>query len=364
MPQVLDAAGLVDADAPRCGRRPCTHAPARAVGERRVRLAHGWGVELEARPAFVSVPQLAGRTDDGSATTAGGWRSGRRVVGRPGREVAVEGLADDDLQHRLELLSGLNRLRLAVAEEVGHLGGRRLRARDVGVVEDLRLEVVELVRVAAVCDGIAAVAERDCRLVCGTRDAVTVQDLDADLGGPRPSVLLLFRLLAESGRGRFGSRDVGVHEVVDRVVDRRLRRRELVVAADVRDLHLLEVPRRQAVGEVRVLVQRRHVEGLASADADLDVLRDRVDDAGDARHRPVGRDLLAHRLYEALLAGDPIEVGVRMAVADVVERLLRGQVLVARVKVDRRVVLAGRVIVEVAVVDVEIAVRPACPRCH
>ena len=43
-----------------------------------------------------------------------------------------------------------------------------------------------------------------------------------------------------------------------------------------------------------------------------------------------------------------------MAEADVVERLLPGQVLVPRVEVDRRVVLAVRVVVEIAVVDVEI----------
>ena len=43
-----------------------------------------------------------------------------------------------------------------------------------------------------------------------------------------------------------------------------------------------------------------------------------------------------------------------MAEAGIVERLLPGQVLVPGVEVDRRVVLAVRVVVEVAVVDVDV----------
>jgi hypothetical protein len=65
------------------------------------------------------------------------------------------------------------------------------------------------------------------------------------------------------------------------------------------------------------------------------------------------RDLLLHRLDEVLLADDAVEVGVGMAKRRS-RGLLPAEMLVARVQVDRGVILAVRVVVEIPVVDVDV----------
>ena len=77
---------------------------------------------------------------------------------------------------------------------------------------------------------------------------------------------------------------------------------------------------------------------------------------GIFERREVVRELVLHRLDELLLAGDPEEVGVGVAVAHVVERAAAGELLVPGLEVDLRVAERRReagVVVEVAAVDVD-----------
>ena len=116
--------------------------------------------------------------------------------------------------------------------------------------------------------------------------------------------------------------------------------RARVVALHVLDLVLEEVARRQRLREQRVGDDLVALE-LVAALADLDVLRDRADEARQLGEREVARDLLAERAHELLLARDAVQVGVGVAEADEVERLLAGQQLVARLQVDVRVVVVA-----------------------
>src|SRR5439155_5365143 len=63
--------------------------------------------------------------------------------------------------------------------------------------------------------------------------------------------------------------------------------------------------------------------------------------------------LALERLYELLLTGDPVEVGVGVPVTHVVEGLATGQLLVAGLQVDRRIPAGTAVRVEVVTVDIE-----------
>jgi hypothetical protein len=89
--------------------------------------------------------------------------------------------------------------------------------------------------------------------------------------------------------------------------------------------------------------------------ADLDVLRDRADEVRDARVREAVCNLLLERAHERLLARDAREVRVGVPEADEVECLLAGQLLVAGLQIDVRVVVVGRtrVLVVVATVDIQ-----------
>ena len=57
--------------------------------------------------------------------------------------------------------------------------------------------------------------------------------------------------------------------------------------------------------------------------------------------REAVRDLLLERAHEFLLAREPVEVGVGVAEAHEVERLLAGELLVAGLQVDVRVVVVA-----------------------
>src|SRR5947208_230477 len=76
--------------------------------------------------------------------------------------------------------------------------------------------------------------------------------------------------------------------------------------------------------------------------ADLDVLRDRADEARERGDREALRHLLAERADELLLARVAVQVVVRVTEPDEVERLLAGQALVARLQVDVREVVGVR----------------------
>ena len=110
---------------------------------------------------------------------------------------------------------------------------------------------------------------------------------------------------------------------------------------------------RQRLGEERVgddLVALQRVAALA----DLDVVRDRADEARQRGEREVVRHLILERAHELLLAREAVEVGVGVAEAHEVERLLARQPLIARLQVDVGVVVVVRagVLVVVAPVDV------------
>ena len=73
----------------------------------------------------------------------------------------------------------------------------------------------------------------------------------------------------------------------------------------------------------------------------------------EARARQLILDLRLERAHEHLLPRESVEIRVGVPVADVVERLVAGELLVARLEVDRRVAEGAAAVVEVAPVDVE-----------
>ena len=72
------------------------------------------------------------------------------------------------------------------------------------------------------------------------------------------------------------------------------------------------------------------------------------------------RHAVLERLEEQLLAREPVEVGVGVAEADEVERLLAVELLVAGLEVDLRVAARAADRVDVAVVDVHVDAVRAC----
>jgi hypothetical protein len=72
----------------------------------------------------------------------------------------------------------------------------------------------------------------------------------------------------------------GLTKALDRLPDRGLRGRQLVVARDLLDVHLLEVAGRKLVDEPRIAQDLVGVDRLPSALCHLDVVGDRADDAG------------------------------------------------------------------------------------
>ena len=102
----------------------------------------------------------------------------------------------------------------------------------------------------------------------------------------------------------------------------------------------------QVVAEPDVRLDLGHARRAVRAAArDLDVVLERADQLRDLEEREPAREAVLERLEEELLAREPVEVGVGVAEADEVERLLAVELLVAGMEVDRRV--AARV-------------RPAC----
>ena len=94
------------------------------------------------------------------------------------------------------------------------------------------------------------------------------------------------------------------------------------------DARLEHAAAREPVGEERVREDGAPVDVDAAALGDLDVVRDRVDDLRQRDRREALLDLALERLHELLLARDAVEVGVRVPVANVVERLPTGELLV------------------------------------
>src|SRR5581483_10367427 len=85
-----------------------------------------------------------------------------------------------------------------------------------------------------------------------------------------------------------------------------------------------------------------------------DALLDGAEDARDVLNLEAGGEAILERLQEELLAREAVQVGVGMAEADEVERLLAVQLLIAGLEIDRRVAARAADGVEVAVVDVDV----------
>ncbi len=149
--------------------------------------------------------------------------------------------------------------------------------------------------------------------------------------------------------------DVRMRELLHRLLDVRFGRDDVEVRPllEALDLRLEEVARRQRVREEGVLEHGLAVELRVAADADLDVLRDRLDHLGEVERPRAGLDLILERAHEQLLARDAVEVGVRVPVADEVERLVAAELLVAGEEVDRGEAEVAAAVVEVAPVDVD-----------
>ncbi len=281
---------------------------------------------------------------------------GRRVL-RCGRKTALERLADDHPHQRVERVAGRLWGDLGRVEERREHARGRLGALLLGVVEDLRLEVVERLGVPAVQRLVAALAQEEGRVLGGAFHAVAVQNLDGDLRGRRRIGGGLGRLFADRrARGLLAGVRIRGHELLDDALDLALGRDELEVRVrlEVLETRLEEVAARQLVDEPAEREQRVEVDLLLAARADGDRLGDRRDDRGQLRDVRTRRELLLHALHERLLARVAEEVVVGVAEAHERERLAAAEPLVAGLEVDGRVVLAeARVVVEVAPVDVQ-----------
>ncbi len=150
------------------------------------------------------------------------------------------------------------------------------------------------------------------------------------------------RLQPERGRVRaLRQADVRVLERVDGRLDRLGRRDQLCAVGAVRlELVLVdrvaeEVAGLKVVGEPRVRLDLPHARRAAACAPDLDAVLHRADDRGDLKEREAGREAVLQRLDEDLLARGAVDVRVRMAIADVVERLLAVEHLVPGMEVDR-----------------------------
>ena len=127
-------------------------------------------------------------------------------------------------------------------------------------------------------------------------------------------------------------------------------RGQIRIARQVRDLRLAEV---RAAHELGVALEQADGQVLAAGQPDADVVADGADEARDLLDREGVRELLLHRLHEELLAGDPVDVGVGVPVADEAERRTARQPLIARLDVDLRVAVRAALVVEVAAIDVD-----------
>src|SRR5439155_18382089 len=178
--------------------------------------------------------------------------------------------------------------------------GGGLGLRIAGGEIHLRVEVVEGRRVRRLAvrrddDAIAALAEEVAEVRGRAGDAVAVQHEQRGLGGWWR--LCLLRLHAERRRGRLRGRGhVWIGEVLDRLLDVLGRGDQFGVREAVRlqaaDLRPEDVPGGEPVGEQRVREDRPALDRAAAALADLDVLRDRVDQARESERRERASHLL------------------------------------------------------------------------
>ena len=271
----------------------------------------------------------------------------------------MERLTDDDRQHgAVRELGNLarERLQLGRREQVRDLLPGVARATPRAVEVDLRPEVVEVrgirgepVRrrqhlVRALAEEIAGGRRR-------AGHAVPVQHGDRRRARSRCACLAL--LAERDGRRLLGRLDVGVRERRDRLRDVLGVGREVGDAFQPLDPRLEHAPAREPVGEQRVGEDGAPVDVDAATLGDLDVVRDRVHDLRQRDRREALLDLALECLHELLLTRDPVEVRVRVPVANVVERLPPGELLVARLEVDLRVAERAAAVVEVAPIDVD-----------
>ena len=329
-------------------------ADALVVVDRGALFAHGREHQREVH----FLPQLAERgRDRGAVGHHLGLLALGCVVRRRRSERALEGLAHDHAEHRAQLLARGSRQNLRVAEELGHPLRGGLGLLGLGVVQDLRAEVLEVVGIPGVLGWVSHLAEEQGGLVGRTILPVSVQDLDAHLGRPRS--LLFLRLLPGSHADRrLRGIHIGVHEPADRLLERVLGHCELEVARDAVEGDLLEVAGGKTVESVRVAQDLAGADRLAAALGHLDVLGDSPDEAGELEDVPGARDALLQRLHELLLTNYAVEVRVGVAMTDEVERVPAVQELVAGLQVERRIPEA-LLVVEVALVDVHVdAVEP------
>jgi hypothetical protein len=119
------------------------------------------------------------------------------------------------------------------------------------------------------------------------------------------------------------------------------------------ELRLEEMPGRKTVGEEGVAEHGLAVQLRVAADADLDVLGDRLDHPRQVERPGAGTDLILERAQEELLARNAVQVGVGVAIAHEVERLVAAELLVAGEEVDRGVAEVAAAVVEVPPVDVD-----------
>ncbi len=250
------------------------------------------------------------------------------------------------------------------AEEVPDRAGRCARAALTGIEVDLRLEAVWRRRVGEHAlrrrqGPVAALPQQVARVGGRAGDAVPVQDDHGRPAGRRRLGAGEPRPLAECRSSRLlAGDDVGRLELLDRRLDVRAVGAQRVTgcpgAVEAADLRLEDPARRQLQREERPRPELVRLERLLAALPDLDVVPDDLRQLRDRGELERAREPLVEGAHEDLLPLDPVQVGVRVPVADERERPAARDLLVPRLEVDRR---KGRstagVVVEVPPVDVD-----------
>ena len=256
--------------------------------------------------------------------------------------------ASADLRHELPDIRG--------AEERREFLGGRLGTLHPRIEVDLRAEVVVARRVGPEAVRrlerlVAALGEQVTGAPGRALHAVPVQDEHARLLRSRS---LLLDLLSERDRRRLlRGAHVRVAELAHGALDVLRRGRQVGEPLEPADPGLEHVPGRQRVCERRVTEHRPRADVLPTALADLDVRRDHLDHLRELGDRERVLDLILERAHEELLARGAVDVRVRVAEADEVERPRPVEALVAGLEVDLRVAGRAAVVVVVAPVDVQ-----------
>ena len=252
------------------------------------------------------------------------WEAGARASCRAAPARASPGTSCPTMTRSIvsRPSSGVASLHLRVAEELGHVGRRPLRAVPGGIEDDHRLEVLERVGVPAVHRLVAALRQQvgRRRRPSRRRRSRSVTSTFTWAGGG-PSRIFDFgfsptaTLVAFAPASGSGFRNSSAH-----ALDLLVRREELEVRSSRRAARARAGPGRGSRSGARRRASRTRGRSPARArrpppTPTVTCRLDRVDDPGQLEGRREAAHLLLDRLHELLLARVSIQVRVGVPVA-------------------------------------------------